>query len=338
MDKQKTVMDKQKTTFCCACAGVLLITCPVALAGDSKGSLSVAFENDLFGAGTDQHYTHGTEITYVSDTYHPRWVTAVADGLGLYDEGDDLRFAWALGQQMFTPSDLSRTDLIENDRPYAGWLYASVGTTIDSQPRDSIRTIDKLELLLGVVGPESRAEQVQHSVHKLLDSAEPRGWDNQLHNEATVDVQYQREWIVPLMGNSVDVVPRVGASLGTSQRYAGAGFTFRVGSGLDADAGPPLIRPAATGSHFFLPDQNFYWYLFAGAHGRYVDHNIFLDGNADGDSHSVDREEWVGEVQAGLVMGLRNWRLAITEIYRSREFRGQAEPDEFGSIAISYRY
>lgn len=315
---------------------------PIALASDSKGTLTVALENDLFGAGTDRHYTHGTEINYVSDTYQPHWLKAMAGGIGLYDDGDELRFAWSLGQQMYTPTDLERTDLIVDDRPYAGWLYTSFGLTSDTrvnaEQTGAVRTIDRIELIVGVVGPDSGAEQTQREIHKWLDSDEPRGWDNQLDDEVTADLAYQREWIVPLVATYVDIVPRVGVMAGTSQRFAGVGATLRVGSGINADSGPPLMRPTATGSHYFKPDQRFYWYLFAGAHGRYVDHNIFLDGNSDGESHSVEAEEWVGEVQAGLVMGAGNWRLTLTEIYRSREFEQQQEPDEFGSLAVSYRF
>ncbi len=318
-----------------------LLAAPLAQAADSKGTLTVALENDLFGAGTDRHYTHGTEINYVSDTYQPNWLKSFAGGIGLYDTGDELRFAWSLGQQMYTPDDLSRTDVVLEDRPYAGWLYTSFGLTADSGPNaernGSLRTIDRLELILGLVGPDSGAERMQKNLHKAFDSEPPLGWDNQLHNEATVDLAYQRDWIVPLISTYVDIVPRFGATIGTSQRFAGIGATLRIGSGIDADSGPPLMRPTATGSYYFKPSQSFYWYLFAGAHGRYVEHNIFLDGNRNGNSHSVDREEWVGEAQAGLVMGAGNWRLTLTEIYRSREFKGQSEPNEFGSLAISYR-
>ncbi len=313
-----------------------------ASAADGKGTLSIVLENDLFGAGTDEHYTHGTEINYVSDTYQPDWLKSFAGGVGLYDEGDELRVAWSLGQQMYTPSDLEATDVVEDDRPYAGWLYTSFGLTSDSRVRaerdGSVRTIDRFEVILGIVGPDSRAEQAQKALHSALDSDEPQGWDNQLHDEGTIDFAYQREWLVPLVSTYVDIVPRAGIMLGTSQRFAGAGATLRVGSGINSDAGPPLMRPTATGSYYFKPTQRFYWYLFAGAHGRYVEHNIFLDGNTDGDSHSVEHEDWVGEVQAGLVAGVGNWRLSVTEIIRSREFEGQDEPDEFGSVALSYRF
>jgi hypothetical protein len=306
--------------------------------GDSKGSLTLAVENDLFGAGTDEHYTHGTEITYVSDTYQPDWLKSFASGVGLYAAGDDLRVVWSLGQQMYTPADVSRTDLIVDDRPYAGWLYTSLGMFTDSQQRATVRNINKLELIVGVVGPQSGAKNTQKLVHKWTDSRQPEGWDNQLHDETTVDVQYQHEWIIPLVANYIDIVPRVATTVGTSQRNAGAGFSLRIGSGLNADAGPPLIRPSAAGSQYFKSGQSFYWYLFAGAHGRYVWENIFLDGNEDGNSHSVDKNHWVGEVQGGAVMGWENWRFTLTEIYRSREFETQLEPDEFGSLAVSYRF
>jgi len=51
----------------------------------------------------------------------------------------------------------------------------------------------------------------------------------------------------------------------------------------------------------------------------------------------VDAKEWVGDIQAGLVMGAGRWRFSLTNILRTREFDTQSDPDEFGSITISYR-
>lgn len=309
---------------------------PMALAADSKGTLSFTLENDLFGAGKDEHYTHGTEISYVSDTYMPRWLRAGAVAFPFIDKDDEIRLAWSLGQQIYTPNDIERTDLILDDRPYAGWLYFSLGFLADNRHR-SVRHVDKIDLIIGIVGPDSGAESVQRKVHEWTDSDEPRGWDNQLDDEVTFDLQYQREWMLPLVEDHIDIVPRASLNLGTAIRDAGVGLTLRAGSGISSDFGPPLIRPSAAGSHYFRPDQRFYWYLFIGAHGRYVDHNIFLDGNDDGHSHSVDKKDWVGDVQAGAVMGWGNWRITVTNIIRTREFEGQDEPDEFGAIALSYR-
>ncbi|HSB94874.1 MAG TPA: lipid A deacylase LpxR family protein [Spongiibacteraceae bacterium] len=302
---------------------------------DSKGSLTLAVENDLFGAGTDKHYTHGTEITYVSDTYQPSWLLTAASWMPFFESNVETRFVTSLGQQIYTPADTQTESLVADDRPYAGWLYGSVGLLNDY--RASARYVDKLELVVGLVGPQSGAQSVQRTVHKWIGSDISQGWDNQLHNETTVDLQYQRTWMLPLVDNNIDVVPDIGFTLGTSQRYVQTGATLRIGSGLGADFGPPLIRPGAAGGQYFKPVQNFYWYLFGGAHGRYVEHNIFLDGNTDHDSHSVRKNSWVGDLQAGLVMGIGNWRLTLTEILRSKEFEGQDDPDEFGAIAVTYR-
>lgn len=306
-------------------------------AADSRGTFSVSFENDLFTAGNDDNYTHGTQLNYVSDTYLPKWMRGVASLVPFSDDSDDVRFTVGLGQKIYTPRDLTRTDLIVEDRPYAGWAYLSAGFLADSGNHGKIRHLDSLELVIGTVGPDSGGESVQTRVHDWTDSEEPMGWDNQLDNEVTVDLRYQHQWMIPLVNDHVDIVPQVNAMLGTSQRYAGLGMALRFGSGLRSDFGPPLIDPDTAGGDYFKPDQSFYWYLFVGAYGRYVGHNIFLDGNHDGDSHSVEPEEWVGDLQAGLVLGGGNWRVTLTTIYRSEEFETQEDNDQFGSISISYR-
>lgn len=307
------------------------------LAEDSKGTLTLALENDLFAADSDHHYTHGTEIAYVSDTYMPSWMDSILGILPFHQKGNDARISWSLGQQMYTPGDLDSTALIVDDRPYAGWTYTSFGVLSESS-QHSNRHVDILELIVGIVGPNSGAEKTQRAFHKIFDSDRPRGWDNQLDNEITADVRYQRKWAWPLVDNRIDVLPFGSFTLGSSQRRASAGFTFRMGSGLNADYGPPLIHPKEGSSSYFNASQTFYWYLFIGAQGEFVDYNIFLDGNRDGDSHSVDREEWVGNIQVGAVLGAGNWRLSLTNLFQSREFETQDDTDEYGSIAVSYRF
>ncbi len=326
----------RKLLLSSAISALVLASASASMAADGKGSFTVVLENDLFGGGSDKHYTHGTELTYVSDTYQPSWFLRAASFLPFYQSNADTRFVVSVGQQIYTPADISRADPDPNDRPYAGWLYTSLGLVTDK--RAGSHYVDKLEMVIGLVGPDSGAESVQKTVHKWVDSPRPRGWNYQLHSETTFDLQYQREWMLPLIDNTLDIVPRAAVTLGTARRDVGAGFSLRLGSGLDSDFGPPLIRPAAAGMKYFKPKQPFYWYAFAGAHGRYVDHNIFLDGNSDNDSPYVNKKAWVGEAQAGFVLGWENWRATLTEVVRTREFDRQEDPDEYGAISLSYRY
>lgn len=319
-------------------SAMLALVCTAAKASDTQGTFTASFENDLFTTGNDDNYTHGTQFTYVSDTYLPRWGAKIASLLPFMESSDDQRAIFRMGQQIFTPKDIGREMLIENDRPYAGWLYISAGVLADSYKQSEIRHLDKLELILGTVGPDSGAENVQTEVHKLTDSKIPQGWDNQLDNEITYDLSYQHQWMIPLVNDTIDIVPQASVTLGSSQRNVGLGMAARIGSGLRSDFGPPLINVTGSGSGYFKPEQALYWYFYVGAYGHYVDYNIFLDGNTDGGSHSVDRNEWVGDLQAGFVVGAGNWRLAFASIVRTKTFAAQDANDQYGSMSVSYRF
>src|SRR5690554_4668140 len=101
------------------CVLAMALTVLPAAARDNKGTLNLTLENDLWGAGTDEHYTHGTEISYISDTYQPASLMKLFSWLPFYEPAADTRFTWSLGQQIYTPSDIEATELIVDDRPYA---------------------------------------------------------------------------------------------------------------------------------------------------------------------------------------------------------------------------
>lgn len=252
-----------------------------------------------------------------------------------------LRMSFALGQSIYTPEDISNPDPIPDDRPYAGWLYASLGLMAGNGGG-----LGTLGLSLGLVGPSAGGEQVQKWVHDLIQSPDPLGWDNQLQDEFTLQLSGWRLWRSVLAGHpddpgdgpGADLFTHAGAELGNAFVYGAAGAAFRVGNRVPDDYGPPRIRPAFPGSEFFVPSRGLAWYFFAGFEGRLVLHNIFLDGNTFKESQSVDRNPWVGDVQAGVALTLGRLRGAFTYVIRSKEFSTQRKPDQFGAIVFSYRF
>lgn len=316
----------------------LLSTAPVnAQKYLGEGTLGLLIENDKF-TGTDQHYTNGVQLTYLSAKDGvPPWLRSAATYLPGVESASALYAGYVLGHSIFTPNDTLTAEPLRNERPYAGWLYGGVALVAEREDR-----LDTWELDLGIVGPSARGEQVQNSFHDLIGVDEAEGWNHQLHDEFGYALVYERKWRNLLehqgTGLGVDFTPYAGGSLGNVGTYLSLGGTVRVGQNLPNDFGAPRIRPSLPGSNFFLPRNNFGWYLFAGAGGRAVAHNIFLDGNSDGDSPGVDRKILVGDLQAGLVAQVGWARLAYTYVVRSREFDGQEEPDRFGSISLSIKY
>ena len=328
-----------------AAALFLAFTAMGARADDAPdhGTLTVEIENDYFGfSGADRHYTTGTRFSWSSAPTEPggapTWTSGLFTAWPLFAETGKRRWGFALGQNIYTPTDVDRETPDPTDRPYAGWTYMAASLNTETPTR-----LDTLELDLGVVGPAAGGRKVQNGFHHLIGSPNSNGWDHQLKNEPGLMLIGERRWrVLPqakLMGPlNTDIIALGGASLGNVQTYGNVGAIFRVGSNLNVDFGPPHIRPSLPGSATFNPTEGFNWYLFAGAEGRAVARDIFLDGNTFQDSPHVDKRHFVGDFELGIAATLGSMRASFTQIYRTKEFEGQKGDDRFGAISLSWRF
>ena len=223
-----------------------------------RGTWSLQIENDRI-AQTDRHYTNGLRISWVSDkkekTEGPDWARNFLNHLYPWADVTSGRIGFAVGHNMYTPEDTDTTALVEDDRPYAGWLYGSVSLHVENENAFGIGGLD------------------------VLDSVE-----------------------------------------------------------LKLDFGPPQIRPTLSGPPTVEDHDGLGWHLFAGAEGRAVLRNIFLDGNTFADSHEVDKKTFIGNFQLGLSLAWRNYRLAFTHVFLSKEFETQRRSDRYGALTLSARF
>jgi len=306
-------------------------------------TLSAYLENDLF-TGTDRNYTNGVKLSLISpDLYSfvesgklPEWSLPYIHQLPFINDPDPLvtrRVEFSLGQNMYTPADISRSDLIADDRPYAGWSYFGAGfhTRIGNR-------MDTIELQLGLIGPESFAEETQKGVHDLRNLQRPNGWDHQLKNEPGLAAIYERKWrLAPFFSKNnfeMDAITHLGCALGNVATYANSGMETRLGWNLPEDFGVSLIRPA--GSTRFATRKNRGGHLFAAVNGRAVLQDIFLDGNTFAHSHSVEKKPFVADLAGGAAFYFNQFKLTLSQILRTKEFRGQSDSHSFGSITLSF--
>ena len=317
----------------------LLLTASIALpgpAGAGDTTVILEYENDLF-AGDDRWYTNGVRGTWMRTSRpsrHNDLVRLVGERSRLVDNERSVSYGFSLGQNMYTPEDITDPDPPEDDRPYAGWLHVSAG--IGQLHSDGLT---RLSITVGVVGPASLADRTQRAVHRLVGADEPQGWDTQLHNEPTLMVgieRIERVWGTRRIdGWGADLSGHLGFALGTPFTLAGTGLTLRLGRYMPNDFSPPRIQPAFPGSMRFVPAERWGWYVFTGIDGQGRALDVFLDGNTFRSSRSVPREPWVGEVFGGLAVANQRIRLAYTHAYRTREFSGQPEDAEYGSLSLS---
>lgn len=338
-----------------ACA-LLMLAGPAAAGAqarfDNSWTFSFHFENDLF-ADTDQNYTSGVKLSWVSPDMTrfrdsdelPRWSHGLIEQLPFINAPDRERnVVLSVGQNIFTPQDTSRSDLVTDDRPYAGWLYLGVGFHSKTESR-----LDTLELQLGVVGPLSFAEQAQLLVHELRDLDKPNGWEHQLENEPGLNFIYERNWRdAPFgagHGPGFDVITHMGGAVGNVYTYANLGFEVRAGWNLPDDFGTSTIRPGGDTNDPVSRDDprrdkktRFGFHVFAFTDGRVVARDIFLDGNTFADSHSVDKRRFVADIAVGAALIYGRFKLSWARVWRTREFEGQPSSHRFGSITLSYTF
>ncbi|MBX9946703.1 MAG: lipid A deacylase LpxR family protein [Reyranella sp.] len=314
-------------------------------------------ENDVFNrlGRSDSDYTSGLRLGWLSPalTELPAGVIAATTLPTFFGEAPATsvirRIGVSLGQNLYTPADTFTSQPIYNDRPYAAWLYAGFALQYtykrpDKTGKDEPVRLDTLQIDVGVVGPAAGGEFVQNNFHTLIGVARANGWANQLHNEPTVGLTFERRWRT---GRSLfiedpklefDFIPRVGAAIGNVATYASVGGTARIGKELRDDFGPSRARPALPGSEAFIGDGSFGWYLFAGIDVQAVARNIFLDGNTDGNSLSVGHRPFVGEAQVGIALLYGGARFTYTQVLRTPEFYQQDRFTQFGSVNVTFRY
>ncbi|HDR16659.1 MAG TPA: lipid A deacylase LpxR family protein [Desulfobacteraceae bacterium] len=310
-------------------------------------------ENDVF-TGTDREYTNGVKFTWIScdlDCYRdnphiPEWGHRIIDHLPFVRKaGFKRNVSISIGQNMYAPEDLERTDLIPDQRPYAGITYLAFGFHSKSS-----RRMDTFEIDLGILGPHSYAEQVQKTWHRWIDTTRPKGWDHQLKDEPILNVFYERKWKVlqSRLGErfAYDFIPHLGCSLGNAFTGANFGGQFRFGWNLPNDFGTFLIRPGSDTNapmdendpRFFSAFQRFGVHVFLDVDGQGVLRDILLDGNTFRDSHSVDKKPFVIHFMMGVGILIHRYKISCAYVRQTREYDSQKDKQEFGAVTLSYSF
>jgi hypothetical protein len=182
-------------------------------------------------------------------------------------------------------------------------------------------------------------------VHKYTNSPDPRGWKNQLKTEPGLVLSWERRYpgrySLDLDKIWIDVSPSFGLTAGNVYTHAAAGLSFQIGPEYQRWQDMPLrVRPSMPGTGFFVPTSlsRVGWSVFGGVEGRAVARNIFLDGNSFRDSHRVDKNYFVYDLNAGLSLTYGPVRTSYTVVKRSSEFKGQDKDAVFGGVSLSVQF
>lgn len=296
-------------------------------------------ENDVY-SGTDKQYTAGERLTFLY--YIPQEDYYIYNLLGYKTKQSYSYFTFSLTSQIYTPKDISKKELITDDRPYAGWFYTE--STMHKAFKNELRS---LSLKVGVIGPASGAEHIQNNTHLLVGSPNVNGWDNQLKNELAFGLKYTQKYRIETFdtGNIQNsFMPFASAELGTIAIKGTVGFNARIGWNIPKDYGVSSIDIGADpGIPIYKEYKNMKKYpwsfsLNLTAASSAVARDIFLDGNTFVSSHSVEKNNFVYYYGFGFTLRYKSFVFEFMEIHNSKQFKLQKKPHDVGTLIVSWLF
>ncbi|MGL2965592.1 lipid A-modifier LpxR family protein [Flavobacterium sp. XGLA_31] len=158
----------------------LLVASSVVAQNKKPIELGLQLENDSFvSTYNDFYYTNGTFLfgNYVSDK-------TTTEQKRIH--------GFRIGQQIFNPRWVKATNPENHNRPYAGYLFAEYSVT----KMNRSNSVKAMTFQLGVVGPDSKAEQFQDWMHASFGFGKIYGWEYQIQN--TLALQYGLTYSKPI--------------------------------------------------------------------------------------------------------------------------------------------
>lgn len=279
----------------------------------------------------------------------------------------------SLAQAMYTPDSLASRERVLNDRPYGGFLYATLGVTMLDSPRARsaghwlVFTQVSHQLLFGFTGKLSFAENTQSLAHWTFSPAShrPLGWRNQLRTAPQAGVisdlaarpaifEYCKSGCDGTMDElrRIDLTPHTELVASTHMLRVSHGLTLRAG--LDFPDMVETLRIPVTAAPsgkrargLTIFGERYWFYVFGNVEARYVPYNMFVgggwrDGGDDGwrTVRRITPRHGVLEKALGISIGSSRMSLRGQYAYRTPEYDviGAARArgwHGYGSLSIS---
>ena len=268
----------------------------------------------------DNDYTFGSEI----------------GALFLFERSKDENYylSFSYDWQIYTPKDLNRSDLIEDDRPYAGYQYFKTSFHIANLER-----VQTFTLQIGFIGPATKMQQLQNAVHSLIGSPHPNGWEHQLKNEFIMQINYSYRKFIDLDEKNA-LLPEAGFELGNASIKGYGQIIYRYGTDMGSVFGSSLMDNT---NYYQIPrkkrdEKKWRYALQLSLKTNFIARDIFLDGNTIQDSHSVEKNNITAEIGYGVDLSYKSWNISYLRKHLTKEFSQQNRYHNYGSLIVSYQY
>ncbi len=295
---------------------------------------SVTLDNDII-VNSDSGYTNGIYFSLFDvryDDQNGKSGLLTRPLAFLQSHNTHAVNAYTFGQAMNTPTDITVANPPLDTLPYSGLLYVTNSFITFGNNR-----ADRISTTLGVVGPASLAEPSQKTIHKLIGSDKPKGWDTQLENELVFQFTRARLWRKPI-SDGQDFLLTAGAELGTLQSGVSGSAIYRFGKRLHTGYSTPLLSHNRLANPAAIDGG---WYGYAGIETRYTFNQIIADGNTFENSRSVDYRKLTVGITLGFAYSWSDYSLSValrdTSVGSARFNNAEDDLTRYGTFTFGKR-
>ncbi|WP_019026973.1 lipid A deacylase LpxR family protein [Colwellia piezophila] len=310
------------------------------------GQLTILFENDGILAN-DGNYTNGFALAWESKPLISLKHYLPASIPLFFQLQHHIRLpiaqthsAWGvkLSQRMWTPNTITLDVPQPYDRPYAGLLEIETHTA-DYSPNFA----QKSWLTLGIIGPKSKAEQVQKKVHEFTDSTPPQGWQHQIEEQVTFQLAYELDALLfrtqKFRGNlftdsQFELSSYSHIALGNLNSQASLGLLVKWGTQLNKTFGRLSSHFGHTGNTTDIIHTNNFS-LYARVQLGYRFNDLTIEGNLPYDS-AVNIQHEQAKAAIGINWTINNYAISWSLNRYTRTYSSDNNAwHSYGSLTLS---
>ena len=320
---------------------------------------TLAIDNDLFaGTSEDRDYTGGITVTLrgrraseqkLSLDRGLKWLDRRTGFASAYRTSTQQRHAIQFGILQFTPDDLSKSQPIGDDRPYASLVFFG---NSQASLHPSQRKMYESTVIVGLLGTPI-GESLQNGIHSTYSGDKAEGFDNQISDGGELTARYSvarhsllrstigqggRYDIKLMLEGSVGYLTE--ASVGLGLRWGKIRTPWWSSTSEYADYAPrPTYSPRNTLGGFADKES----YLWAGVRLRARAYTVFLQGQFQDSAvtfSSSELEPVVAEAWIGYTTEFRGLRITGALRHQTQEIkRGPGARDlTWGGLSFTRRF
>lgn len=299
----------------------------VSNAQNSQYEVGFRTDNDLYVSTTlDKYYTNGLDIYYRS---------TAKKTFGSFTKR--MRSA-TLGHKMYNPHYFNLLFVSQQDRPYAGYVYANYSESVMNA-----KHLLAIGLEFGFTGEKTKARETQNFVHQFYNKIESDGWDTQVKEKYAfgVSARYIRSiYENPSKNIQFSFINKAVFHQIFSNISSGLGIKFNLDKEHQLN---PIHKTSFYGTSALSKNETWTKECFFGVKS-YLTHQT-KDYTVTGElgnnftNKEFNIEPWIWHNDFGFYWNLKRWNISYHQIFHTPNLKAlNTNWIRYGSIQLSYKF